>query len=583
MEQKTPPRELSPEQRQTGLLLKQLLGNAVANRYLDFCKLANGAISLHATRPLAGHALRELESVLRQVLAAPLDAVVPDDPAEEQRSEKALAALKKEFDYDEEALQRVQKSLRPSFGHRKQILRIVERLGFAEDADVTKAWISLSKSVGQVHKRRFDRSLEVDDQFREDFMRPFDVVVGELATALQTRYVSLVRRAGQIAAMPPTRGVIAFVDEIPGAPQLQHHFYERLESEDWLPALRQRGLLGEPLFGPEENEDGFRQWPVGRYLLKMAKSPNASTRAIVVDALRALAGTTHPDVRLATMEIVSALPADDAAALAEVVAGWLHPGVEMFLQFPPAIVANLARGGQASAALVVARALFQVFRKDGRVVTLFDQHMYERFLPGAAKELAAAAALPTVDLFCDILHKFAVLQGRLDDADTQDRSHHRVGDFGGNPAHRDVPGAIAAAIIDAATAAISEKPSQTTNVVATIRSCGGRLFERIAMRVVAASPKEASEIASSFLSDEASSMRAGVETNTPRSPTPGSQRYPRRSERGFSTSSTPYPTGTTTIGKPGSAERTAVRPLRAKGANIASTVNRPANLALTHF
>jgi len=39
--------------------------------------------------------------------------------------------------------------------------------------------------------------------------------------------------------------VLAFVDEIPGASQLQHHFYERIASEDWLPALQKRGLLGE--------------------------------------------------------------------------------------------------------------------------------------------------------------------------------------------------------------------------------------------------------------------------------------------------------------------------------------------------
>jgi hypothetical protein len=134
MEQPTLPPGLSPEQTQTGSLLRQLLGNAIANRYLDFCKLANGAIPLHATRPLAGHALRELESLLRQVLAAPLDAVAPDDPDEKRRRQKALKALKVEFDYDEESLQRAQKALRPSLSHRKQILRIVDRLGFAPDA-----------------------------------------------------------------------------------------------------------------------------------------------------------------------------------------------------------------------------------------------------------------------------------------------------------------------------------------------------------------------------------------------------------------------------------------------------------------
>src|ERR1700692_4955203 len=346
MQQPTLPAGLSPEQTQTVTLLRQLQGSAIANRYLDFCKLANGGIPLHTTRTLAGHAMRELESLLRQVLAAPMDAVAPDDPAEELRREKALKALKKDSGYDAETLQRARKALRPSLSHKKEILRIVDRLGFAPDADITKAWIGLSKTTGQVHKRRFDRSLEVDEEFREDFMRPFDAVIGELAVALQSRYVALIKRAGQIAAMPSARGVLAFVDEIPGAPQLQHHFYERIASEDWLPALQKRGLLGEPLFGPEENEAGFRQWPVGRYLLKMAGSPNAPTRAIVVDAIRSLAATTHPDVRFSAMEIVAALPAEEAASLADVVAGGAPPRGPVFLAVPPAIISNLARGGQ---------------------------------------------------------------------------------------------------------------------------------------------------------------------------------------------------------------------------------------------
>lgn len=502
MQQPTLAAGLSPEQTQTVTLLRQLLGSVIANRYLDFCKLANGEIPLRTTRTLAGHAMRELESLLRRVLAAPLDAVAPDDQAEESRREKALKVLKDEFGYGAETLQRAQKALRPSLSHKKEILRIVDRLGFAPDADITKAWIGLSKTTGQVHKRRFDRSLEVDDGFREEFMRPFDAVIGELAVALQTRYVALIKRTGQIAAMPPARGVLAFVDEIPGAPQLQHHFYERIASEDWLSALQKRGLLGEPLFGPEENEAGFRQWPVGRYLLRMAGSPNAQTRAIVVDAIRALAATTHPDVRFSVMEIVAALPADEAVSLADIVAGWLCPDAPFFMQFPPAIVSNLARGGQPAGALLVARALFQVFHKDGRVATLFDQYMYEHYLPGTAKELTDAAAIPTIDLMCDLLREIAVLQGRLDDAGSGDFSNYLVSDLTSNPAHRDVPAALAAAIIDAAAVAIRTDPAQTQEVVARIRSHSGRLFERIAMRVVASSPKEASEIAYAYLADE---------------------------------------------------------------------------------
>jgi hypothetical protein len=105
--------------------------------------------------------------------------------------------------------------------------------------------------------------------------------------------------------------------------------------------------------------------------------------------------------------------------------------------------------------------------------------MYEHFLPGAAKALADAAAIPNVDLMCDLLRDIAVLQGRLDDAGTGDYSHYLVPDLGGNPAHRDVPAALAAAIIEAAAAAIRKDPSQTKALVAGIRSRGRtRRFNR---------------------------------------------------------------------------------------------------------
>ncbi len=65
-----------------------------------------------------------------------------------------------------------------------------------------------------------------------------------------------------------------------------------------------------------------------------------------------------------------------------------------------------------------------------------------------------------------------------------------------------MPAALAGAIIDAAAEAIRKDPSQTANVVASIRSHGGKLFERIAMQIVATSPDDASEIAYAYLSDE---------------------------------------------------------------------------------
>ncbi|MFB9268375.1 hypothetical protein ACFFWD_35555 [Bradyrhizobium erythrophlei] len=489
---------LTSEQTATGETLRLLLGTAVANRYLDFCELVSGTLPLHTTLPLAAHALRELEALVRAVLAAPMDAVIAESPEAKIQRRKAVESLKA-FGYDDDALQGVSGKLEPRVNHRLQIERICDRLGLYPDADVVVCWQALRDIHGSAHQRHFDKSLRVDDEFRERYARPFDVVMRGLASALEDRYAALLQRAMDIAAMPPARGIKAFVAEIPGAGQLQHGFYESLNSEDWLPLLDEKGLLGEPLFTPEEDDTGFRQWPVGRYLLRMAASPNASTRAIVVAAVRALAASTHPDVQLGGVEIAAVLPADDAAMLADTIAGWLMPGARLFFLHPATVMKNLARGGQGAPALRIAAAFFQVFSRDGRLATLHDQFMYEHFLSDTAKDLIAPAPVPALELFCDLLRQVAVVKGYLPADEHGDRSHNLLGDIDGNPQHRDIPTALAAAIVDAATQAIHSDGSRTGDVITRIRSRGGGLFERIAMRVVASSPGNVPELATAYL------------------------------------------------------------------------------------
>jgi len=60
--------DLSPEQQETASLLQRLLGSAIANRYVDLCRLSAGAFALNVSRPMAAHALRELDSMLRGTL-----------------------------------------------------------------------------------------------------------------------------------------------------------------------------------------------------------------------------------------------------------------------------------------------------------------------------------------------------------------------------------------------------------------------------------------------------------------------------------------------------------------------------------
>ena len=58
----------------------------------------------------------------------------------------------------------------------------------------------------------------------------------------------------------------------------------------------------------------YRQWPAGNYLLRMAESPNEATRALVVQALREVAASEHPDIHRDGIEILRRVAARRSCA-----------------------------------------------------------------------------------------------------------------------------------------------------------------------------------------------------------------------------------------------------------------------------
>jgi hypothetical protein len=185
-------------------------------------------------------------------------------------------------------------------------------------------------------------------------------------TQLQGRYAALMQRAKEIAGMQPAQGVKLFVSEIPSAVQLHGYFYDNLQSDDWLPWLAKEGLLAEPLPDPlVSNVLRLWTWPVGRYLVRMAASQNSRTRKTVGDAIRALKSSRHSDVQRFGMDVVEALPAIEAAELADVVANWLTPNNSPYTGAPHKIIATLADAGLVDATLNV-RTLPQRSRNASR-------------------------------------------------------------------------------------------------------------------------------------------------------------------------------------------------------------------------
>jgi len=52
------------------------------------------------------------------------------------------------------------------------------------ESDVVRAWVSLCEMFGKAHERSFHRSLAVDDEFRQTFQQPFELVLRSVVVAL---------------------------------------------------------------------------------------------------------------------------------------------------------------------------------------------------------------------------------------------------------------------------------------------------------------------------------------------------------------------------------------------------------------
>ncbi|KZD25650.1 hypothetical protein [Tardiphaga robiniae] len=498
--------DLSPEQQNTTILIQRLLGKRIADRYVDFCRLAAGSFALRVSSPMAAHALRELESILRQTLEVPMDLVVTPSPEQTRRIEEVKKQLKA-AGFSDDAVHRAANQLRPRLSHKEEIEKIVTRLGLAPDGDIARAWKSISQIHGQAHgARALHQSFAVDDDFRVNWQAPFDTAIRGLMIALQGNYAAFMRRIDQLVAVQD-RGaaVTSFSKEIPGALPLLWHFFNKLETPDWLPHLAKRRLLVAPLSQADEaGDDGIylRQWPAGRYLLRMAKSHDASTLTLVVAALRDIAASTHPDVQQMGMEILASLPPADAAPLVDLADQWLTPDARFIMaQAPHDLIKSLAQGNEGDAALQVTRSVFKVFEENEKLTTLFSRHMYEHHLPDAVKAIAPVCKIGAVCLISDLLNQAVYLSGKVKDDPPHDYTYYLSGNISEHGIKHDVIESLVGELVRSSKLLIEADPTCTRSVVLAIRKYSPKIFIRIGLHVLSLNPSGAPDLAQAWLTD----------------------------------------------------------------------------------
>jgi hypothetical protein len=340
----------------------------------------------------------------------------------------------------------------------------------------------------------------VDDDFRVQYLQPFDTVIRAVAIALQGRYVPLMRRVEELAAADNrAEAAASFAREIPGAPPLQRHFFQSLTTGDWLPHLAKQGLLAEPLpaltLGETSEGPRYRPWPAGDYLRRMAGSSDAQSRSGAIAALRNVADSKHPDVQHVGMEILAALPADESALLTDVAVSWLSQDTSFaVLQPAEKLIKKLAGGQQCGAALTVARALLQVWEEDGRAATLYGRNMYEHHLPLLMAPLTTNCGLEALRFAVTLLNQAGEIGRRID------HDHYSLRSIANDEmANYDIYSALVSAVRRSAEMLVRGDPGVVRVAIEILTSNPAKIFERLALHVLSLAPADAPDLAEAFL------------------------------------------------------------------------------------
>jgi len=235
----------------------------------------------------------------------------------------------------------------------------------------------------------------------------------------------------------------------------------------------------------------------------MASSTNEETRTIAARALRAVGSSTHSDVKHAGSDAVAALPVPEAAAMVDVVEGWLTPEFAPVSASPHTLLKRLAEGGEMAAALRVTAALFRISRRDGEATSFFDLTMYDYYLMTAVGSLEKAGPLQALPQFCDALMEASRLDPRPEGIKEEDYSYYTVTSLEPSPTDGgDVLSALVRAIVRFADAAIKEDPADICRVIDILGNYSPKIFRRIALHTLASSAEAAPDLAETCLTDQ---------------------------------------------------------------------------------
>jgi hypothetical protein len=328
-------RSFDPRQEWVYGKLMQLVGPGPAAFYKDACWLITDSRHLESTTHLVSHLLREIESSLRDVL----------EPIVEKGEIKG------------------------GNGHKEEIAAIIRYLDIPESDPVSKTWLRLAQEGeayslhARAHRRDLSEPRPLDQEFIA-FWEEMQTVLKIVLDRFETHFASVFDVLDKMVAnVKPTAADLKTLRlHVPNNVTTWSYFFRKLKSTEWLLPVKEAGFFNNP---PEpRSDDGgknvrYTMWPQSQYLARIASHDPDQALKVILDVPE----TTNPLVHADITDAALAMPPAIAAQWAKKEADSLgkHDNIDFLLpQKLGNAIGHLARGGQADAAVTLARSLLGI-------------------------------------------------------------------------------------------------------------------------------------------------------------------------------------------------------------------------------
>jgi hypothetical protein len=274
------------------------------------------------------------------------------------------------------------------------------------------------------------------------------------------------------------------------------YFFEQLKSPDWLQPLEERGrfrLPPPPI--PEGQYIRFPEWPESRYLVRMARIPEA--QETVLRIALAIPATENSRVHDDLADIALSLPPHQSAKIVpQICAAILNSVMLLLVEKVGDLIIYLSRGAEGQAAFQLARAALALapdprFAKAAGEESLlspeprshFRTWYYNRIVDKAFPELVKCSGIDAVRLVCALLDKAIQFSQKREREGDEDYLYIRHPAVEHGKDQDDIPSLLLCAARDAAEQLVAAEPTQFQSVVAAFEEYKWVTFRRLEMHL----------------------------------------------------------------------------------------------------